>query len=893
MLSEGFNFFVSSALATEMHLGQEGIFGSNFDTALATLQAVPNTPKLISDTIDVYLLTRDLSKKQALRHALAGLVRQNGRDMERILAQTDFTSLVKNVRRFQPNSDFVFAQASADGEREALHTASEDGRVCAPSKKGAKKTSAIDRQRALFHKHLNLPLSLLKTLDKEGLNLLHALVTHGPRKMQLTLKVLKAVHETSPGREKEVLKKLAVYPGSLAILEGFLMDVRTFDPFVATKVAQVVILPISSLPVQSRQRDENRETVRGQSGHLLKGLVYCVFDPASPPTTIGYFSKRQAVSRPFETFSPDRFDPVRIKKIKERRHKRIRGYEKDITMAELEAFPELIDTIKSPIIARDLTVYRELKEAIRRYKAELESMAYGPDVILSTIKGLKVRTDPGGQIFGWYDRQMEADIEIPEGIRMAIASLRNPDVDLTPNQESFYIAGVLAYQRLHSYISKKAALSGAASDVEEYEKLDLTDPFRNENILSEKRTLQEAAAQGSDEISVADFSRVLSLAALRNVRRQMNRRHEERYGKDFQEALEYFKSVAFQENGAFHEDVLSEAVPMTRLRQTPLGKILGRKDFKRVLDTLFLNAVTKGNPEYRQTAMPIAQYREWVDGLVIAYRKAKAGNVTGNDLRLAEDFDEKLSLEELIRRFKENGLLGHKDFYKNKDRILKEAQAGLFSLELKEILQTAARLAAGYKTSSEVRNDLETVKTMLANPFVEMMWPRLNGWLDKNYFTQEEIALIGEFTLFKAKFDAMRLGEVSDMEAIREKMHICNASVFYEKGNGINLHRQSFELLANRQQEGKIFFYDPEQVRSALTKIEAEFIRSDSEELPPEWLAKAKFLCSRRAEGILRAQGMSLVDYETYRVIQKMNGSSSIIYFSRQFIEAIMAIDIP
>jgi hypothetical protein len=559
------------------------------------------------------------------------------------------TSVEKGLLGDAPPLQFAFSGANAPDLSAELSQPLHSTRR-RPADGPASGAPSLETRRKALQEGFGVDAGALKALDAQGVDRLVALVTAGPATARLTVRILNAVHHSSPSREREALQRLAEYPGRLDILEDFLNQIGHDDPFVASARAQVLMLPVSELPPGVRIAEEGcedapaakagrvKERARGSSGHIVTGVIHCAYDKDSPHNSVGFFAKRQAVMRPFESFCPEKFGGERERETRQRRQAVQRELLGDVTLADLEQDPDLVREIGSPIIARDLTVYHELQRAIREYKEQLDTLVYGQDIVVSAIENYHVRTDSGGSFLGWFHRQIEEERPMPAGIRIAYESLVDASIHLEPEQERDYIRGLLAYQRLHSYVSKDTALAGMRSDLEEYDRLPEGDPHRlNAHVEEAKRSLQEIAAGGESEMRVSEFGAVLSLSGLTEFRRSMNGSLLERYSQDFYRALEHFRDL-MQSGGRWREDCLQESVPMTRLRLSLYGAKIGvedqyksheqklalltQKDFRAIKDALFYQMVTGSDAERLLCSLPIARFKELVERVVVAYRKA-------------------------------------------------------------------------------------------------------------------------------------------------------------------------------------------------------------------------------------------------------------------------------
>ena len=481
-------------------------------------------------------------------------------------------------------------------------------------------------------KDLGVSAEALKLLKASEIPSLARLCAGGHTASSLIISMVNEVAKTTTDSLNPLLNAIAAYKGTWPILQSFLTQIGTRNPFLATNKSVIQVLPAT---------DEG--AVRGVSGHILTGIKYCAFDPMTPSSTVGYLSGKQAITSIFEAFCPERYNADTRQRVNTRRNRAITEELRNVsleslTLGDLENNPAIADGIKSPLIARNLLVYRELRNAIEQYRSNLASQVYGANVVLPAINSLRVAHDPGRQLWGWFEDHLKENPNVPQGIRIAFASVRNPDIALSPEEERHYIQGLLAYQRLNSFINKSVALHGLTSDLDAYEKLPQEDSLRlNRNIELARLAVQRTIVESPTELTITEFSTMLENAAMVDFRREMNNRVLARYADEFQAALQHFDFVSF-ENGAWRDDARSDSVPMDRLKKHIYGArigvvkpadsddrkrgLLGQSDFKHIMDAQFLTRLVPDR-EKLLNAKPISEFKEMVEGVIVAYRKAR------------------------------------------------------------------------------------------------------------------------------------------------------------------------------------------------------------------------------------------------------------------------------
>lgn len=480
-------------------------------------------------------------------------------------------------------------------------------------------------------KDLGLREGGIAKLNSDTVVKLGGLLASEGQRSNLIGSMFNAVADTTPEKLDRLVNTMESYAGSSTILETFLTQLGQRNPFLAAEKAQILVLPAN-----------DTGTARGASGHVLTGVTYCAYDRDMPTNTTGYLSGKQAITKIFEAFSPDRVTDAAKERVRNRRSSELRKALRELdletlSLDDLETHPELKDELRSQLLTRNLAVYEELRKAIEQCKSTLSSMVYGGDVLLPGINSLKVGQDPGRQFFGWFEEHFRENPNAPQGIKLAYASISDPDVSLSEAEEAHYMRGLLAYQRVHSFINKGTALAGLVSDLNEYERLALEDPLRMDSKIELARQgLQVTVRSTPTELSIAEFSSVLESAGMVEFRQEMNRRVLSLYRDEFEKALMLFDFVSF-DKGTWRQDAQGDSVPMERLRQHLYGAkigvasrwdgpekkraVLGQADFRHIMDAQVLRRLLVEEDKLLN-AKPAAEFRAMVEGVVVAYRKA-------------------------------------------------------------------------------------------------------------------------------------------------------------------------------------------------------------------------------------------------------------------------------
>ena len=616
---------------------------------------------------------------------------------------------------------------------------------------------------------------------------------------------------------------------------------------------------------------------------------------------------------------------------KERRTRLLREELYNVTLDDLEINPELKKEFHSPLLVRNLAVYQELRKAIEDYNEQIGSLLHAGVVTLPNKGSLKVSQDAGRQLLGWFEDHLNENPNVPQGIKIAYENLRDPDIFLSPQEEREWLRGLLAYQRMHSYIDKSAALGGMAGDLKEFDRLAENDSLRLDSaIIRARQEIQKLSETNNAEISISEYAKVIELSGLVEFRRAINARILAAYGNEFKSALEYFDFVTFKD-GKRQPDSFQESVPMDRLKEHVLGAkigvaqshfgedkkqaVLGQRDFYAILEAHNLFRITN-DQEKALIAWPIQEFRQMVRGVIIAFRKAqdfdgqlsaylasakgegvvinreqvgeslkdwKPTVMVGTKWRTAEYLiDERgqgevLDLRELIARVKDRNF-GGLGYGKNRVEIEKQIESGLIADKFEEFVTPLQKQASTFVPATLYRDILDRATRIVAHPMVQTGYNPALYNLRKMYLDNQDLQLIKELLLVESKVATLsaayepKLGELLD-----KRLDLMGLTVMKgefkdgEKGSSISFTRLTHEIMFQPLREGIVTIYNPARVEQVTKHLEKQYIAIT--ELAEGWLDKLKFLCSSKARDLLMAEGFTLVDTDTFQAAQRVRVS--------------------
>jgi hypothetical protein len=169
--------------------------------------------------------------------------------------------------------------------------------------------------------------------------------------------------------------------------------------------------------------------------------------------------------------------------------------------------------------------------------------------------------------------------------------------------------------------------------------------------------------------------------------------------------------------------------------------------------------------------------------------------------------------------------------------------------------------------------------------------------LDRPYLSAPEILEVEAYAAFKPKYEALSLQDAEHTRVLGERADALRPCKFYDgqissAGGGrapqLVARRQDFYRWAGEKHEGLVAYFEPAALEAQLARVDRDYVRADA--LPPEWIEKAKHLCSSAAADALQAQGLRLVDRETFQTARFLDGSAT-KYISRALVHAVEGLE--
>ncbi|MCB0317597.1 MAG: hypothetical protein KDD56_02490 [Bdellovibrionales bacterium] len=497
---------------------------------------------------------------------------------------------------------------------------------------------------------------LYKDLGTDGLVLLAKIRSRnednkGAKRLEVTINLLKGISFETPKTTKsdliKLLSDLVEYHGDFEILANFCARLETSNPYEACKRAQVNIAMQSNIPKDriqelqqtiSNENTDSKAKVLGDSGVLLTGKVFWAYDPNNLESA-GFFSGAQAIKRIYQTFAKS--DPTIEKEDLGLSAKEVDHAIKSELKVNTSSPKEF--GVPSHIIDRDLNLFKELEDVIKQYRNQLGNYLFG-QLQFQYAKDLLRRPFGSG---GMPGNRLAGRQNLPEAIEVILKRLKTEGVKLDPQERSYYLKAIFAYERLHLEVDKQTALSIFADDLAFFNLLPENHPLKkNAPDLDQINVkAREVIASKDASISYADMQEVLSAYPFEKFREAINSWLYDTLKNDLETAKAEFRHLFFDENGKWLEDSLAGKVPINRLRENPLSKYLSLKDYRAIMQFLELDTISTSLSQLFKAAS-ISDFKKIALGTVTAFRKisfskkySDANQIKGAQVVCIEEID--------------------------------------------------------------------------------------------------------------------------------------------------------------------------------------------------------------------------------------------------------------
>ncbi len=747
----------------------------------------------------------------------------------------------------------------------------------------------------------------------------------------LLRRIMDGVSKTSPAKLPELEQALQRYRGDWHVLQEFLNNYYTDDPYHA---ASLMLFRHQDLEYEKHQRK-----VRSISGQQLTREAIFYANRDDPEREL-YPAGLQATVRFMETFGTadqkSRFTKEYRKQHQKKNEDLAAGpyvqAAKDLeAMLQEEGKRRRLQNILCGRRRRDSTRAKQVEEYLGRLRMDLAKATVQYDDIMWGISLREkirperhlVASDPGGQLLGWYRRMLEDNPkQFPPAVLNAYATVTSPYVELA-GEERKALLGIL---KLHAVgvmgVSASAALGSYREDIEYLRDLPEDAPLVQKHGRDNLSRLQ-AILQEKGDITLLEAAQVYALPVINAVRADVNSALWEQYKDECTPALEKLKPL-FMKDGKWQADAL-HGVPLHRLKESLHYLALNRDDADAVRELSLWRTIA---PDVQEgiKGYSLREFRALMHSATVAARKLhclrlaiESGEVSG----AVPDF---LHCPELVARLrgKAPGIIGrlHRTGYMPVEHFVAEHGTGItladFILRadflhrqrkqvwtaLKKQLQEEAAVGL-YHTgdiasllSSSDKNKLslleeakqlvpasgleryiESVKKVMNNPLVlsEFASPPIA----REFYTRAEASIVVRYAENVASAETYlekvekrwgsRLQELLSWQLKVRHALILDGSV--EKGKAAEIRQQYFENIFPKKpmlQRGPLYIVDVE----ALDKGEKKFCENytAAASLPLDWKAQAQFLVSREAASLLEKSNLKPASTDAWQAVKRFTG---------------------
>ncbi len=486
-----------------------------------------------------------------------------------------------------------------------------------------------------------------------------------------------AVTREAPHLIARLEEKLTAYPGTVGDLNQFLLRYGRDNPWI---VAQQLQLKRAVF----RNQDEIDEEVLGTSisGHKLKRQLFVLAHPYDPTRevqsgieTLLSFMETFGTVEQVELLSPDAkkrraaqprklveqlgetlddilSDPFEklhdmfrkyfapLANLKEQLKERLARPFKTIADVLADVLPlsyqrsdivrTLDEVLHDPSRLRDvqstldrIKVYHilGLDEELKRRIIQLDRLAHTDtayqDAEHQNYRAL-IALEPGGGVMSWLEKRIKQDENsVPREMRDMFSTLKNLDAPISDEERRFMYAAVLAYAAKERLVDRNAAVGGHLRDLKLLESLPDDHPIIEKYGPVNRAAIRDIEAR--NKITLIDATRVFDIYPIDAVRYEQNRSYLRQNEEAVDKLLMSLKPHFIQE-GQWLPDAKGASVPMDRLKHTAYFLTLQREDFRAIQEMLKLQT-SAGTKERLLKALPLDEFRERVDGLVIMARK--------------------------------------------------------------------------------------------------------------------------------------------------------------------------------------------------------------------------------------------------------------------------------
>ncbi len=301
------------------------------------------------------------------------------------------------------------------------------------------------------------------------------------------------------------------------------------------------------------------------------------------------------------------------------------------TLEEVLRDPSRLKDVQSTLDRLRVHYILGVNDELKRCIGMLDRLAH-TDTAYQDAENMNYRAlialEPGGGVMSWLEKKIRnEENSVPREMRDIFSTLQNPAAPIDEQEWKFMYAAVLAYAAKERLVDRDAAIGGHLQDLHVLETLPEDHPLIKKYGLVNRAAIRDLEAQ--NKITLIDATRVFDIYPIDEVRREMNsaylRQNEAEAERILLQLEPLFMKRREQDAAEWLPDATGSSVPMERLKGTLYYLTFRREDFRAAQEMLKLQTVTRTD-ERLCAAVPLAEFRERVDALVVMARKLEYMN---------------------------------------------------------------------------------------------------------------------------------------------------------------------------------------------------------------------------------------------------------------------------
>ena len=705
--------------------------------------------------------------------------------------------------------------------------------------------------------------------------------------------------------------------GDLTSIETFSNDAKNFtgNPFHVQSLLDFmktdnVYEAVNNLHLRNIQvgLKDKTEVIVSRSGHKMTQQAYQFINRKDPSGQTYDCGIELAISL-FQTFGNAEQKGIYVDKKLSDKVKRENKETQPQTLEDvignledLEENPGLIDQVSNPNLRRKLNSYLQLNSELKQLLLSIDELSYGNTATLHSKKAhFSLAADYGGAVMGWLGRKIKDDFNsVPEEIVEAYTNLKSDFLELGTNERKLLFSALCQYEATERTVNAKVALGNYLDDLEYLLDLSAEDSFVSKYGKPDLSKVRGILEEGG-EIKKIDVPQIFNIPQVARIRESVNSSCEMKYEEDLKIGKHTLKSL-FMDGDYWKDDSKKSSVPMGRLKKHTLFATLMQKDFDFVKNYLLMDTLTP-DPKRRYKSHSIKQFQDVVEGTVKAVRKVmylenfleerslkvadsdngfaivnrfKHQMLRGQNYELVENFEEeqRISLAEVIKRAD----IYKKDYsaWKNHSRKLKKLeQFGLYNPEdISEVQPIINEMKTLTPYSPELKSEFKKLIDYFSghSEVVELKTLRLP--IDTQPYLFESQAE-GLLKMIEAR-EVLESKEEQSPEIVQE---LFQAKLYSGNVKAGRIMVSKIKNALPQKNYGPVVLIDTDKVKDCLSSIKEYYVK-----VSEDWIEKARYLTSFKAEDDLKEKGLEPSFKCTWRIMRNVSEGD---YFHKDLVELI------